>query len=223
MSHDPLLLASAIEVVLRAGEMQMASFGQQLQIDKKGTIDLVTHVDLAVETMFREFVRERFPTHRVLAEEFQDEPGGDGSESECCWIFDPIDGTTNYAHGLPIFCASLALEIAGELVVAAEIVGLFGAYDRQARAVRRLGSAALDLCYVGAGRLDGFWEQRLRPWDAAAGALVVLEAGGVVQGWAGEPFAARHGQVVASNGRIQRAMLDVIRAYYDERSGNRTP
>jgi myo-inositol-1(or 4)-monophosphatase len=273
MSHDPQLLASAIEVVLRAGEMQMASFGQQLQIGKKGTIDLVTQVDLAVETMFREFVRERFPTHRVLAEEFQDEPGGDGSESECCWIFDPIDGTTNYAHGLPIFCASLALEIAGELVVAAvydptrqelftaergngaylngrrltvsqadtlidavlctgfpydlhldvdEIVGLFGAYVRQARAVRRLGSAALDLCYVGAGRLDGFWEQRLRPWDAAAGALVVLEAGGVVQGWAGEPFAARHGQVVASNGRIQRAMLDVIRAYYDERSGNRT-
>ena len=146
-----------------------------------------------------------------------------------CWVFDPIDGTNNYAHGLPIFCSSLALEIDGkgeigaiydptrkELFIAErgggaflngrpihvsnaptlvesmlvtgfpydiheripEIVGLFGEFVGKARAVRRLGSAALDLCYVAAGRMDGFWEQDLKPWDIAAGTIIVEEAGG---------------------------------------------
>jgi myo-inositol-1(or 4)-monophosphatase len=93
-----------------------------------------------------------------------------------------------------------------------EIVGLFGAFIGRARAVRRLGSAAIDLCYVAAGRLDGFWEQRLKPWDTAAAALVVQEAGGRVTSFAGAPFDSRDGRVVASNGRIHEAMLDTIRA-----------
>ncbi len=122
---DPLLLSTAIEVVLHAGEMQIASLGRDLRIDKKGRIDLVTEVDLAIETWFREFLRGRFPFHRILAEEFgahQDAgeqasmnagvPAGERTDgARHRWIFDPIDGTTNYAHGLPIFCASLAVEV----------------------------------------------------------------------------------------------------------------
>lgn len=260
---DPLWLATAIDVVLRAGDLQMARFGSAVRVDKKGSIDLVTEVDLAVESMFRALVAERFPDHRVLAEELGDRD--EGATSPYCWVFDPIDGTTNYAHGLPIFCASLALEREGQPIVAAvydptrrelftaergqgarlngapirvsqtralidtllctgfpydvhetvdEIVGLFAAFVARARAVRRLGSAALDLCYVAAGRLDGFWEQRLRPWDTAAAALIVEEAGGRVTSFAGAPFQSREGTVVASNGRIHHELLATIAAFY---------
>src|SRR5262245_40739868 len=202
-------LSTAVEAVLYAGEMQMAGFGQGIRIDKKGAIDLVTEVDVAVETWFRAFIAERFPEHRILAEELQDTSQAGKPDSPYCWIFDPIDGTTNYAHGLPIFCASLALEVDGRIEVGAvfdatrkwlftarrghgaflndtrlhvsnetslrdgllctgfpydvylhpdEVVGLFSRFVEEGRAVRRLGSAALDLCYVAAGRLDGFWE-----------------------------------------------------------------
>src|SRR5207248_1915429 len=241
--------------------MQLARFGSHLQIDKKGTIDLVTEVDVAVERMFRALIAERFPDHRVLAEEL----GGDAAPSPGpCWVFDPIDGTTNYAHGLPIFCASLAVEVNGAAEVAAvydpnrkelftaergggaflngrplrvsaaatlvdamlvtgfpydvhgrvdEIVGLFGAFVGRARAVRRLGSAAIDLCYVAAGRLDGFWESDLKPWDIAGGSLIVAEAGGLVTTLDGAPFASRSGNVLATNGLLHDAMLDVIRGF----------
>jgi myo-inositol-1(or 4)-monophosphatase len=253
-----LFLTTAIEAVVRAGDLQMAHFGRTFQIDKKGTIDLVTEVDVAVERMFRALIAERFPDHQVLAEEMG---GASVVPAGPCWVFDPIDGTTNYAHGLPIFCASLALEIDGVPEVAAiydpnrkelftaergggaflngaplrvssaeqlvdallvtgfpydvhtrvdEVVGLFGAFVGQARAVRRLGSAAIDLCWVAAGRMDGFWEADLKPWDVAGGALVVAEAGGRVTGTDGAPFTSRGGHVLASNGRLHDAMLDVI-------------
>jgi myo-inositol-1(or 4)-monophosphatase len=257
----PIFLTTAIEAVVRAGDLQMAQFGQAFQIDKKGTIDLVTEVDVAVERMFRALIAERFPDHQVLAEEMG---GASAVPAGPCWVFDPIDGTTNYAHGLPIFCASLALEIDGVPEVAAiydpnrrelftaergggaflngaplrvssadrlvdallvtgfpydvhsrvdEVVGLFGAFVGQARAVRRLGSAAIDLCWVAAGRMDGFWEADLKPWDVAGGALVVAEAGGRVTGTDGGAFRSRGGHVLASNGRIHDAMLDVIRSF----------
>jgi myo-inositol-1(or 4)-monophosphatase len=280
-SPDPLLLSTAIEVVLQAGEMQMASLGRLQRVDKKGEIDLVTEVDLAIETWFREFLHTRFPTHGILAEEFGAlAPAGTDGEapdraaaSRYRWIFDPIDGTTNYAHGLPIFCASLAVEVDGVLEAGAvydpsrrelftaergagaylngerlrvstadtlvdallctgfpydvhesadEVVGLFGAFVTRARAVRRLGSAALDLCYVAAGRLDGFWEQRLKPWDTAAGALVVRQAGGAISGMDGSPFSPMAGHIVATNGPLQTALLEVIRDFEAGRSRNRT-
>ena len=104
--------------MLEAGRIQLASFGKDgLRIDKKGAIDLVTEVDVAVERRFRAFIAERFPDHAILAEEL----GGPapGSAARHCWIYDPIDGTTNFAHGLPIFCASLALEIDGVVTVGA--------------------------------------------------------------------------------------------------------
>ena len=239
----------------------MARFGRDFRIDKKGTIDLVTEVDLAVERMFRQLVAERFDDHEVLAEEMG---GGASVPPGPCWVFDPIDGTTNYAHGLPIFCASLALEIGGVAEVAAifdpnrrelftaergggaflngrplhvspastlvdamlvtgfpydvhnrvdEIVGLFADFVGVARAVRRLGSAAIDLCYVAAGRMDGFWETSLKPWDIAAGALIVAEAGGTVTSLDGSSFRSRGGEVLATNGLIHQPMLDVIRRW----------
>jgi myo-inositol-1(or 4)-monophosphatase len=255
---DPLLVTTAIEAVVRAGELQMARFGQGVHIDKKGAIDLVTEVDLAVERMFRALIAERFPEHAVLAEELG---GASAVPPGPCWVFDPIDGTTNYAHGLPIFCASLAFEVDGVAEIGAiydpnrrelftaergggaflngrplrvsaaetlldavlvtgfpydvhqrvdEIVGLFGAFVGRARAVRRLGSAAIDLCYVAAGRMDGFWESDLKPWDIAAGALIVAEAGGRVTTMAGEPFASRAGNILATNGRLHAQMLETI-------------
>jgi myo-inositol-1(or 4)-monophosphatase len=265
----PLFLTTAIEAVVRAGDLQMARFGGAMQIDKKGTIDLVTEVDLAVEHMFRDLITERFPDHQVLAEELG---GSAAAPAGACWVFDPIDGTTNFAHGLPIFCSSLALEIDGVSQVAAvydpnreelftaergggaflngqplhvsvadrlvdallvtgfpydvharvdEIVGPFAAFVGQARAVRRLGSAAIDLCYVAAGRMDGFWESDLKAWDVAGGALIVVEAGGRVTGMDGAPFTSRGGHVLATNARIHDAMLDVIREHHSNRGGRR--
>jgi myo-inositol-1(or 4)-monophosphatase len=260
VAPDPLYLCTAIEAVVRAGDLQMARLGGDIRVDKKGAIDLITEVDVAVEQMFRDLVADRFPEHQVLAEEMG---GGASIPAGPCWVFDPIDGTTNYAHGLPIFCASLGLEINGRAEVGAiydptrrelftaergggaflngrpihvssagtlldamlvtgfpydvhqrveEIVGLFGAFVGQARAVRRLGSAAIDLCYVAAGRLDGFWEADLKPWDIAAGALIVAEAGGSVTAMRGGLFSSRGGDILATNGLIHTPMLDVIKS-----------
>jgi len=222
--------------------------------------------------MCRDVIAARFPAHGILAEEM-DNTGGPPAGSGHCWVFDPIDGTTNYAHGLPIFCAALGLEIDGRMEVAAiydptrrelftaergggaylngarlhvsnaselveallvtgfpydvhedadEILGLFGAFVRRARAVRRLGSAALDIAYVAAGRFDGFWEDRQKPWDVAAASLLVEEAGGVVSGTDGAAFEVRAGHVVATTPTLQASMLETIRRFREERSRNRT-
>src|SRR5262245_28935362 len=241
--------------------MMLSRARSAVRVDKKGTIDLVTDADVAIERMFRALVAARFPQHAVLGEEL----GGSATiPSGPCWVFDPIDGTTNFAHGLPIFCSSIALEIDGVAQVAAiydptrkelftaergvgaflnghpirvssaealvdamlvtgfpydvhdrvdEIVGLFGAFVGRARAVRRLGSAAIDLCYVAAGRLDGFWESDLKPWDIAGGALIVEEAGGKVTDMAGQRFSSRAGSVLAANPRLYEPMLTVIRDF----------
>ena len=114
----PVFLATAVESVIRAGEIQMAHFGGAMRVDKKGTIDLVTEIDLRVEREFRALIADRFPDHVVLGEEFSAVAERDAVPAYC-WVFDPVDGTTNYAHGLPIFCSSLALEIRGEPAVAA--------------------------------------------------------------------------------------------------------
>jgi len=258
VSRDPLYFTTAIEAVVRAGDMMLARAGSAVQINKKSAIDLVTEVDVAIERMFRELISARFPDHAILGEEF----GGSASvPNGPCWVFDPIDGTTNFAHGLPIFCSSLAVEFDGVAEIAAvydptrrelftaergggaflngqpirvsaaatlidamlvtgfpydvhsrldEIIGLFRAFVGEARAVRRLGSAAIDLCYVAAGRMDGFWERDLSPWDIAGGALIVSEAGGRVTGMHGEPFTSRGRSVLASNNLIHDAMLQIV-------------
>jgi myo-inositol-1(or 4)-monophosphatase len=258
---SPKFLATAVQAVTRAGAMQLAGI-DHLQVEKKGAIDLVTQIDRDVETMFRALIADRFPDHVVLAEEFA--AGGDRHrEAEYTWVFDPVDGTTNYAHGLPIFCCACSLERHGQPIVSAiydpsrrelftaerglgtwlngvpmrvsqadtlidsllctgfpysvqtdssYLLDLFADFLKRARAVRRLGSAAIDMAYVAAGRLDAFWEVKLNPWDVSAGALMVEEAGGQVTGLAGGPFDSRTGEVVASNGRIHAQMVDVIRA-----------
>lgn len=249
--------------MIRAGEVQLEGLAGGVQVEKKGTIDLVTEIDRRIEREFREKIAARFPDHVVLGEEY--EAAGDRESIPAfCWVFDPVDGTTNYAHGLPIFCSSLALEVRGIPMAAAvydpsrrelftaergqgawlngqplrvssasalidallctgfpytvqqdpsELVGLFAEFLKVARAVRRLGSAAIDLCYVAAGRLDGFWEQKLNPWDTSAGALIVEEAGGRVSGSDGSPYRSRAGHIVASNGLVHDAMLETITAF----------
>ena len=265
-------LVTAIEAVRLAGRMQLEAIGGGFAVRKKGVIDLVTEADVAIERRFRELVAERYPDHDVLGEEFG-APGGNRPAARHCWIFDPIDGTTNFAHGLPIFCASLALEIDGDITLAAvydptrdelftaergqgawlngrrlhvsandrlvdsllvtgfpytvheeadEMLGLFGAFISRSRAVRRLGSAALDVCYVAAGRMEGFWERGLGAWDIAAAALLVEEAGGRVSDLDGGPFVLRTGRLLASNGRVHEEMLATIAAYGAERARKRT-
>ncbi len=256
---DPAFLQTAVEIVTRAGEIQLARQGSGFRVSKKGTTDLVTEVDLECERMCREILAERFPDHEVLAEE---EGTGAQRGSRWRWIFDPLDGTTNYAHGLPIFSASLGLEIDGRTEVGAvydpsrgelftaergkgarlngvplkttdtaalidallvtgfpygalrasgDLMEIFGAFILQSRAVRRLGSAALDLCYVAAGRFDAFWEQHLKHWDVCAGILIAEEAGGRVTGVDGSPFNPSAGHLIASNGPLHGEMLRVIR------------
>lgn len=257
----PKFLATAVQAVVRAGAMQLAGI-DHLRVEKKGAIDLVTQVDRDVETMFRALIAQRFPGHTVLAEEFELR-GDRHRDAEYTWVFDPVDGTTNYAHGLPIFCCACSLERHGQPIVAAiydpsrrelftaerglgawlngvpmqvsgadvlidallctgfpysvqtdsgHLLELFGDFLRRARAVRRLGSAAIDMAYVAAGRLDGFWEVKLNPWDISAGALMVEEAGGTVTGLLGGPFDSRQGEVVASNGRIHSEMVEIVRS-----------
>jgi myo-inositol-1(or 4)-monophosphatase len=188
-------------------------------------------------------------------------PSASVSDSPYRWIVDPIDGTTNFAHGLPMFCVSIALEIEGRIDVGVvyapvlnelftaergegarlngrrihvtresslvdsllvtgfppqasdahdEQLAIFGAFLSRARAVRRLGSAAMDLVYVAAGRFDGFWERSLHAWDVAAGALLVEEAGGRVSGFDGRAFDAFGGQMLASNGVIHAELIEIL-------------
>jgi myo-inositol-1(or 4)-monophosphatase len=256
---NPLFLSTAIEAVIRAGDIQIAKFGTGVRVDKKGAIDLVTEVDVEIERMFRAMIAERLPDHDVLAEEMGD-AGARGARHR--WVFDPIDGTTNFAHGVPIFCASLALEIDGEAAVAAvydpnrqelftaeagvgswlngqrlevsrsaavlesmlvtgfpynvheeadAFLKVFGRVLKQARAVRRLGSAAIDICWVAAGRMDGFWEESLKPWDTRAAVLILEEAGGKVTGMDGKAWDPYDGHILATNGLIHEEVLAIVR------------
>lgn len=245
-------------VALEAGGLLISLFRRPLEVSHKGEINLVTEADLAAEALIIRRLSEEFPGHGVLAEETH----AQGERRPQRWIIDPLDGTTNYAHGLPVFCVSLALETGGivewgvvynpcldEMYTARRGEGAFlngsplrvspacdlGAsllatgfpYDiRSGRgtnldyfaefalrslAIRRFGSAALDLCYVAAGRFDGFWELKLHPWDCAAGYLIVREAGGRVTNFLGEPGSIYEQECVASNALIHDQMLGVIR------------
>jgi myo-inositol-1(or 4)-monophosphatase len=258
LALDPLFMATAIEAALAAGRIQRSFFRQALAVDKKGPIDLVTAADLAVEKDFRERMGSRFPSHTVLGEE-----GAALAEtrpSACRWIVDPIDGTTNFAHGIALFCVSIALEIDGEvrlgvvydpvgdelftaekgggarlngapirvtttdtLIDALLVTGfpydpehrtrqvqVFGALLEKTRGVRRLGSAALDLSYVAAGRFDAFWEEQLHAWDIAAGALLVSEAGGRVTTYGNEPLDIFRGEILATNGRVHERVRSIV-------------
>lgn len=246
----------ALEAALAAGDILRASFGRVETVRYKGEVDIVTEIDERSEQAVVQIIRDRFPHHRVLAEEGT--VGGDDPMFR--WIIDPLDGTTNYAHGLPFFCVSIALEAWGELVLGAvydplrdemflaqrgrgatlngrplsvssnerliesllatgfpynranlpRALRYFAELSRRSRAVRRLGSAALDAAYVAAGRLDGYFEAYVNPWDVGAGVLLVTEAGGRVTSFAGQPFSFEHGEIVATNGAIHEALLAAL-------------
>jgi myo-inositol-1(or 4)-monophosphatase len=251
------LLDLAIRAAREAGQIQREQLGKERKIALKGEINLVTEVDKECEAKIIAIIKEDFPQHNILTEET---PMPEGS-SPYRWIIDPLDGTTNYAHGYPCFCTSVALELEGEVVLGAiydplldelfttqqgrgaflngariavskterlteslistgfpydlrespvNNVDHFNNFIMEAQAVRRDGSAALDLCYVAAGRFDGFWELKLHPWDVAAGKLLVEEAGGVVTDFQGGPLDIYGQETLASNGRIHREMIGVL-------------
>jgi myo-inositol-1(or 4)-monophosphatase len=248
----------AVAAAEAAGEMLRDSFGRQHQIEYKGEADLVTEADEEAERMIEEVLREAFPDHGMLAEEGGETQGQDDAR----WIVDPLDGTTNYAHGVPFFCTSVALERAGEVVLgvvhdpmvnetyAAERGGgatlngeplevsstdeparallgtsfadrpeelkmgleVFGRLADLARGMRRLGSGALDLCYVAAGRLDGCYERGFSAWDVAAGVPIVEEAGGKVTDHRDSGLDPERSEgLVASNGLIHPSLVDAAR------------
>ena len=251
------LRSVAVTAATRAGKLLLEELGRARQVTKKSEVDLVTEMDRRAEALIAELLRSAFPDHSILAEEGTRVEG----RAPYRWLIDPLDGTTNYAHGLPAFAVAIALEREGvpllgvaydpsreELFVAERGRGAYlggepirvsrspslnesllatgfpydirenprnnlaeyAAFSLRCQGVRRLGSAVLDLCYVAAGRLDGFWELRLGPWDVAAGALMVEEAGGRITDLAGGPFSIAQQQIVASNGRIHREMIELL-------------
>jgi myo-inositol-1(or 4)-monophosphatase len=256
------LLNFAIQTARDAGHVLADRLGRALQVSNKGDIDLVTEADLASEKLIIERIKSYYPRHSVLAEESGSSEGEFiPGRSEWRWIIDPLDGTTNYAHGYPCFCVSIALERAGTIEVgviydpmrdemfAAErgagstmndrpirvskvdelnsamlctgfpynvrerpdFTRQFANFTMAAQAVRRDGSAALDLAYLACGRFDGFWEEGLKPWDIAAGLLLVEEAGGKVTDFRGGPLDLYNPTTLATNGLVHEAMMRVLR------------
>lgn len=244
-----------------AGALLRSMLGTEIDVRSKGArTDLVTDADTKSEALIRSIVAAEFPGDAFVGEE----SGAHGGSTSARWIVDPLDGTTNYAHGYRCFSVSIAFErdgvveigcvydpMADELFEARRGAGAtlngepihvsacediraamlvtgfpahrvdvplsnlypFADFMTITRAIRRDGSAALDLCYVACGRFDGFWEPALHAWDIAAGALIVAEAGGRVSGYRGEPLALDGGRLLASNGIVHGAMVEVVAKY----------
>ena len=252
------LLSVAWDAANAAGMLIRESWSQPKEIGYKGAIDLVTSVDRESERRMVEVLQQNFPDHSILAEEETDLVGAARQR----WIIDPLDGTTNWAHGYPQLCVSIALEVEREIVLglvydplrrecfravkrqgatlngsairtsdireldqallatgfpydrrekADFYLSFFKAFMTRSQGIRRAGSAALDLCYLACGRIDGFWELKLRPWDTAAGALIVEEAGGRVSDFSGNLFSIWGTETLASNGVIHDEMVSVVR------------
>lgn len=253
------LLKVAIKAAVKAGRYLRENFEKKIKVEHKGEINLVTEQDRRSQEIIRRIIQKNFPRHSILGEEDLEVEG----RPELQWLIDPIDGTTNFAHNLPIFCVSIALMEEGESRVGVvynpmldemfwSIRGRgafmnkkrvrvstetrigksllatgfpydlressrnnldhFNQFIRAAQGIRRCGAAAIDLCYVAAGRFDGFWELKLYPWDTAAGYLMIEEAGGKVTDFSGGPFDPFKREILASNGKIHRQMLDIIKA-----------
>lgn len=255
------MLNFAVQTARDAGRILAERFGREIEIANKSEIDLVTESDLASERLIIDRIRTYYPRHAILAEESgASEPVDGERRSDWRWIIDPLDGTTNYAHGYPCFCVSIGLECRGRLELGvvydpirdemftaergqgaalngrrirvsptptlasallctgfpydvrerSEFARHFANFIMAAQGVRRDGAAALDLAYVAAGRFDGFWEEGLNPWDVAAGALIIEEAGGRVSNYADGPMDIFMPPILASNGVIHEAMMRVL-------------
>lgn len=254
------LLNVMVQAALKAGKSLSRDFGevQNLQVSVKGPSDFVSQADMKAEKIVRDELLKARPTYGFLGEESEEITGTDGAHR---WIVDPLDGTTNFLHGIPQFAVSIALERNGEIVAGvvfnpatdelytAERGGGAFLNDRRLRVaarkvlsdcvigcgvphlgrghhgkflvelrhvmgeaagLRRLGSASLDLAYVAAGRMDGFWEAELSPWDVAAGLLLIREAGGFVSDMKGGQDIFESRSVVAGNEYIQKALVEVV-------------
>jgi myo-inositol-1(or 4)-monophosphatase len=251
------------EAADEAAKILVENFGTDFKIGRKRDYnDLVTEIDKKSEAKITEIVHKHFPEHNVLGEE-----GGDlRKQSDYVWIVDPIDGTINYTHSLPIFCVSIALEIKKEVslgivyspmtnekfwaekgkgaylndkkISVSDIEYLkdsllvtgfpYGAKDnmdhcidhfvnfvKMGLPIRRLGSAAMDICYLACGRFEAFWEVNLNAWDVAAGYLILLEAGGKVTNFKGGDYSVYDKQILASNGRkVHKEMIEVLQKAY---------
>ncbi len=252
------MIDKVVQIAKEAGGIIRDGFGKNFSVEYKTNLsNLVTEIDKKSEKAIINFIRKEFPTHSVLAEE----SGSHEKDSEYLWVIDPLDGTTNFAHGLPIFSVSIGVQKNNEIICgvvydvmrdamySAEIGGgaycngqrlqvstnddleksvlvtgfpydiknnpdhaieRFVSFLKNSRAVRRLGSAAIDICYVAEGVFDGFWEVHLNPWDMAAGKLLVEEAGGVVTNFSGEKIDIYSKQILASNGKVHSEMLRVL-------------
>ena len=252
------LVQAAEEMARAAGEILLECARTGVAVERKGDVDLVTRADRASEAFLVAEIRRRFEGHAVLAEEGGAREGAPGAP---LWIVDPLDGTTNFAHGIPLWSVSIGVQLGAELLAgvvhdpnrnecftAARGHGAFcngrrlrvtregvlgdavlvtgfpydvrsGDVDnldhfrrlmKRCRAVRRLGSAALDLAWVAAGRFAGFWELKLHAWDVAAGALLVREAGGSVAGFGGEPWSVFSEEIVAASPALMPALHEVL-------------
>jgi len=255
------MLTIAIEAAKEAGKFLKKNLGRVREIQQKAGQErnLVTEIDKRSENIIIESIRRHFPNHDILAEESGSQTLG---ASPYKWIIDPLDGTTNFTHGLPVFCVSIGLEFKDELLhgviydpmldelfTAEKGKGAFlngkrirvsqttsliksllvtgfpynivenpaGAIEHfvnflmSTQAVRRMGSAAIDLAYVATGRYDGFWEVALNPWDVAAGALIVREAGETLTDFSGNPHSIYTKEIVASNGLVHGEMLEILK------------
>ncbi len=253
------ILELAITIARETGSLQRERFAEPRQIETKSSaIDLVTDVDRASDQLVLEYITSQRPDDEILIEETGTHEGRSGLR----WIVDPLDGTTNYAHGFPHFAVSIAVEregvrelgviydpmkdelfsvrrgggalLNGKPIAVSQVDELerallatgfaynvhrakldnleyFARFIKRAQAVRRAGSAALDLAYIACGRFDGFWELELHPWDVAAGLLLVDEAGGTSSDLVGGPVPASGNRLVASNGRLHPQLLEVLR------------
>jgi len=255
------LLNFAIQTARAAGHLLTERFGRALSISNKSELDLVTEADLASERLIIERIKTFYPRHSILAEESgASAPAEEDAQSEWRWIVDPLDGTTNYAHGYPCFCVSMGLAHKGRLELGviydpvrdelftaergqgaalngrriqvsqtrtlnrallctgfpydvrerSEFARHFTNFIMNAQAVRRDGSAALDLAYVACGRFDGFWEEGLHPWDVAGAVLMIEEAGGRVSHYDGTAFDIYSAPILASNGLVHEQMMQVL-------------
>lgn len=252
------MLEKTIEIAKEAGEIIRDGFGENISIEfKTDEANLVTNVDKAAEKIITDFIKTEFPTHSILAEE----SGENNNNSEYKWVIDPIDGTTNFAHALPLFCVSIGVQKNDETIIGViydvmrnvvystekgsgsfengkkitvsknsnlarsvlvtgfayergdefkDAIKIFGSFLNKTRAVRRLGSAALDLCYVASGVFDGFWEANLSPWDVCAGMLLVEEAGGKVSNFSNQPVDIYSNQLLATNALVNDEMVKII-------------
>ena len=257
------LLNFAIQTARDAGSLLAERFGRALRVTNKSELDLVTDSDLASEKLIIDRIKTYHPRHAILAEESgASSPATPEAQSEWRWIIDPLDGTTNYAHGYPCFCVSIGLEHNGRMEVGviydpmrdelftaergegaslngrrlhvsainnlgaallctgfpydvrerSDFARHFANFIMNAQGVRRDGAAALDLAYVACGRFDGFWEEGLKPWDVAAGSLLVEEAGGRVSKYDGGPLSIYTPPILASNGLVHEQMMRVLSA-----------